>query len=416
MKKHTLTLLILAAVVVGALSGVAFKGTVVIGVAVFAAEIFTRMLQMIIVPLVFTSIVSGMFGVGTAENLGRLGIKTLLYYACTTTLAITTGMILVNLIQPGVGVDLGLAVEAPEISTEPGGLLDVFRRMIPTNIIAAAAEGEMLPIIIFCVFFGIGIAQLPPSSSRETLENVITGAFHVMMRVTHIVFLFAPIGIWGYLAKIMAETGFSALVPLGRYALTVVLGLGIHACVTMPLILFFLARVNPLTFAKHMSASLLTAFSTASSSVALPLTLECIESNARVSNRISSFVIPLGATVNMDGTALYQGVAVLFIAQAYGIPMNFASQFTILITALLASVGTAAVPMAGLVMMSIILKAVGLPLEGVGLVLAVDRVLDMLRTMINVWGDSCGTLLIGKWEGEVGEWAEGVPTTARVSE
>jgi len=402
MKKISLTGWILIAVFVGVLSGWLFHDTFVIDVAAFLATVFTRLLKMLIVPLIFTSIVSGIIGVGSATNLGKMGGKTLLYYICTSFMAILTGLVLVNVIQPGVGADLGLKEAVTMNAGNAGSLVDVFIRMIPANAVKAASDGQMLPIIVFCVFLGIGITQLPKGNLRTSLENLFNAGFQVMMKVTHIVLLFAPIGIWGYLTKLVGTTGFDAFIPLGWYALTVFMALVIHAFITLPLILRFMARYNPMHFFKHMGAALLTAFSTASSSATLPLTLECVEKNAKVSNKVSSFVLPLGATINMDGTALYECVAVMFIAQAYGVELSFVSQMVVVITALLASIGAAGIPMAGLVMMSIVLTAVGLPLEGVGLIIAVDRVLDMCRTTVNVWSDSCGTMVIGKLEGEVG--------------
>lgn len=405
MKKISLTGWILIAILVGVFSGWAFADTFIIGIAKFVAELFTRMLKMLIVPLIFTSIVSGMFGVGNAENLGRLGGKTLAYYITTSLLAILTGLVLVNLIQPGVGVDLGLQETVKNVGGDAGSLIDVFLRMIPTNIVDSAAKGQMLPIIVFCILVGISVTKLPKGDARKTFENFFTAGFQVMMRITHMVLLFAPIGIWGFMTKLVGTTGFTAFKPLALYAFTVLCALGIHAFFTLPVgVVSMLARRNPLRFAKHMAPALLTAFSTASSSATLPLTMQCVESRAKVSNKISSFVLPLGATINMDGTALYECVAVIFISQAYGQALTITQQLVVVITALLASIGAAGIPMAGLVMMSIVLAAVGLPLEGVGLIIAVDRILDMCRTTVNAWSDSCGTLLIGTMEKEVGKW------------
>jgi len=401
MKKISLTGWIFISLAAGIASGLLFKDSFVLNVAVFVATLFTRMLKMLVVPLIFTSIVSGMLGVGSAKNLGRLGGRTLLYYVTTSLLAILTGLLLVNIIQPGVGVDLGLQESVKQVAGDSGSLVDIFIRMIPANIVNSAAEGHMLPVILFCILIGYGITRLPDGGEKAALENFFTGGFQVMMKVTHLVLLFAPIGIWGFMTKLMATTGFSAFKPLAMYALTVLAALFIHACITLPLIIRLVSGHDPFRFGKHMAAALMTAFSTASSAATLPLTIECVEENAKVSNKISSFVLPLGATVNMDGTALYECVAVIFISQAYGLQLSFGQQMVVVITALLASIGAAGIPMAGLVMMSIVLTAVGLPLEGVGLIIAVDRVLDMCRTTVNVWSDSCGTLLIGTLEGEV---------------
>ena len=232
------------------------------------------------------------------------------------------------------------------------------------------------------------------------MTNFFEAVFQVMMKMTHFIILFTPIGVFALIAKIVAQTGIDVFLPLGGYMFTVIAALSIHALITLPAILYFLGGINPLAHFKAMSAALLTAFSTSSSSATLPLTMSSIEENAGVSNKVSSFVLPLGATINMDGTALYECVAAIFISQVYGIDLSFGQQFIVVITALLASIGAAGIPMAGLVMMTIILNAVGLPLEGVGLILAVDRILDMMRTAVNVWSDSSGTALIAVSEGE----------------
>ncbi|MBT7457934.1 MAG: dicarboxylate/amino acid:cation symporter, partial [Gemmatimonadetes bacterium] len=266
---------------------------------------------------------------------------------------------------------------------------------------AAMAEGNMLQIIVFALLFGTFITRLP-EAQRKPLESIFTSAFAVMMKLTHFILSFAPLGIFALVGRTVARTGIDVFAGLGIYALTVLLGLLIHACVTLPILLSVLGRLRPHIHAQAMSPALLTAFSTSSSSATLPLTLDCLENRAGVSNRVTSFVAPLGATVNMDGTALYECVAALFIAQAYGVELSILQQGLVVVTALLASIGAAGIPMAGLVMISVILTAVGLPLEGVGLILAVDRVLDMCRTTVNVWSDTCGAALIARSEGEKG--------------
>jgi Na+/H+-dicarboxylate symporter len=259
------------------------------------------------------------------------------------------------------------------------------------------ARGEILPIIFFSIFFGFFITRLE-KQKRQMLEGFFQAMFQVMMKLTRVILFIAPLGIFGYVARTIGETGFQVIGRLGLYMLTVFSSLMIHACITLPLMLYFLAHLGAFHHFKAMLQALVTAFSTASSSATLPVTIRCAEENAGVSNRVSSFVLPLGATINMDGTALYECVAAVFIAQAYGISLTFYEQFIVVITALLASVGAAGIPMAGLVMIFIILKAVGLPDEGVGLILAVDRILDMCRTTVNVWSDSCGAAIIEKSE------------------
>ena len=365
-------------------------------------DLFLRALKMIIVPLILTSIISGVANIGDASNLGRLGLKTFAYYISTSFFAILTGLILVNLIQPGVGADLGLKSEVPELAATSGDLGDIILRMIPTNIFDALATGEMLSIIFFSILFGFFITRIN-EKYKVTLTDFFNSGFQVMMKLTHFVIKFTPLGILGIVAGVVAEQAgnlMSLVGNLGLYMTAVLLGLLIHAFITLPLILKLVAKVNPTLHSKAMSAPLLTAFSTSSSSATLPLTLDAVENNSGVSNEVTSFVLPLGATVNMDGTALYECVAAMFIAQAYGIELGFLMQMVVVVTALLASIGAAGIPMAGLVMISVILSAVGLPLEGLGLILAVDRFLDMCRTTVNVWSDSCGAVTIAKTEGE----------------
>lgn len=364
----------------------------------FLGDIFLRLLKMIIIPLIIASIISGVTSVGSAKKLGKLGAKTFIYYISTSLLAIITGLILVNIVQPGVGADLGLE-EAPTGLSTIDSPVDILYRLIPVNPVASMADGEILPIIFFCIFFGFFVTRLP-ESSRIRVTQLFETFFEIMMKMTGVIIRLAPIGVFGLMVKIVAKTGFSAFVPLLSYMSVVAGGLLIHALITLPLVLAFVAKVNPLEFFRNMSDALTTAFSTSSSSATLPLTITSVEKKAGVSNKITSFVLPLGSTINMDGTALYECVAAIFIAQAYGIDLSFTQQIIVVMTALLASIGAAGIPMAGLVMMSIILNAVGLPLEGVGLIIAVDRVLDMMRTTVNVWSDSVGTITIARSEGE----------------
>ncbi|GAB4328664.1 MAG: dicarboxylate/amino acid:cation symporter [Calditrichia bacterium] len=363
--------------------------------------IFLRALRMIIVPLIVSSIISGVTSLDSSSRFGRMSLKTVSYYISTSLLAILTGLILVNLIKPGVGVDLGFQEIPADLQNNVDKIGDTLLGIIPTNPLAAMVKGEMLPTIFFSLLFGFFITR-SPQPYRKQLTDFFEGFFQVMMKMTHFIIRFTPIGVFALIAKIVTQTGFEAFLPLGKYMLTVVMGLAIHAFVTLPLLLVLLGNISPAKYFRAMSAALLTAFSTASSSATLPLTMESVENNAGISNRISSFVLPLGATINMDGTALYECVAAMFIAQIYGIELSFLQQMIVVFTALLASIGAAGIPMAGLVMISIILRAVGLPLEGVGYILAVDRILDMLRTSTNVWSDSCGTAIIAKSEGETG--------------
>ena len=373
----------------------------------FIGTLFMNALKMIIIPLIAASIITGMTGVGQSGNIGRLGTKTFIYYISTSLFAILTGLILVNILQPGIGAELGLqeqpdklAASMAQFGDTPGQAIKrLLIGIIPTNLVNAMASGQILQLIFFCLLFGFFITRLK-SPLRTTLSNFFDAFFAVMMNLTQFIIRFAPIGIFALVSKTVATTGFAAFKGLSIYVLTVIIALAIHAFINLPIMLYLFGRVNPRHHAQAMSPALLTAFSTSSSSATLPLTLESLEKRAKVSNRITSFTIPLGATINMDGTALYECVAAMFIAQAYGIELTFADQFLVVLTALLASIGAAGIPMAGLVMISVILSAVGLPLEGIGLILAVDRILDMCRTTVNVWSDSCGAALIAKSEGE----------------
>ncbi|MEN8169087.1 MAG: dicarboxylate/amino acid:cation symporter [Pseudomonadota bacterium] len=405
-----LGLAVIAGLITGKDAGV--LGVTFYSIYEFFGTLFLNALKMLIVPLIVSSIIVGIAGIGGSGSLGRLGGKTLLYYATTSLFAILIGLAVVNTIQPGVD-ELGpvkdrigfsadtSAIEAKVEGKGAGDVVDIFVRMVPTNIVASAANGQMLGLIFFSLLFGFFMTKIQEDYA-ETQFNFWQGVYETMMRITDWVMVFAPIGVFALVAKVVASTGFDAFMPLLWFFLSVVMALAFHFFITMPLLLRFVAGVNPLRHYRAMMPALLTSFSTASSSATLPITMECVEKNAGVSNRTSSFVLPLGATVNMDGTALYECVAAMFIAQAYGIELGFATQFTIVLVALLTSIGVAGIPAASLVAISIILAAIGLPAEGIGLILAVDRILDMMRTSTNVFSDSCGAVIIGKLQGEQG--------------
>lgn len=388
----------------------------------FLGTLFLNALKMIIVPLVVASIIIGVAGVGGSRGLGRLGGKTLLYYASTSLLAILVGLAAVNMVQPGV-VDgdpravFGFTADVSAIEEKVAGkgagdVVDVFLRMVPVNIVSAAADGQMLGLIFFSLLFGFFMTRIEEAYA-ESQYNFWNGVFQTMMGITDWVMMFAPVGVFALVAKVVATTGLEAFGPLMAFFFTVLGALAFHFLITMPLILTLFARVNPLRHYRAVAPALLTAFSTSSSSATLPLTIECVEKNAGVSNRTTSFVLPLGATVNMDGTALYECVAAMFIAQAYGLELGLATQFTIVTVALLTSIGVAGIPSASLVAIAIILGAIGLPAEGLGLILAVDRILDMCRTSVNVFSDTCGAVVIGRLEGERGILQEPM-TSARL--
>ncbi|MEL7586354.1 MAG: dicarboxylate/amino acid:cation symporter [Prolixibacteraceae bacterium] len=365
-------------------------------------DLFLRALKMVIIPLILSSIISGITSMGNGSNLGRLGLKTISFYLFTSFLAIITGMVLVNAIRPGVGVDLGFTAQAGEIPVATGRVQDIFLNMIPDNIVAAMAEGQVLGVIIFAVIFGFYIMKLKPEH-MNSLKTFFDAFFEVMMKVTLFIIRFTPLGIFGLVSReisLHSDQLGSIAGSIAIYVFTVFTGLVIHMFIILPFLLKWLGRVKPYRHLKNMATPLLTAFSTASSSATLPLTMEAVEHKSGVSNKISSFTLPLGATINMNGTALYECVVVIFIAQVYGIDLSLGDQFLIIITALLTSIGAAGIPMASLVMITIILAAVKLPLEGIGLILAVDRILDMFRTVVNVWGDTCAAVIIARSEGE----------------
>lgn len=427
LKLHWQILIALAlAVVAGLLTGTdgSLLGIRFYDAYAFIGTLFLNALKMLIVPLVMSSIVTGISGI-TGDTLGRLGGKTILYYASTSLAAILVGLFVVNLLQPGIigGVPakdvIGLEAVPADVATrvgdtDAGDIVDVFLRMVPPNIVSAAAQGQMLGLIFFSLLFGYFMTRIG-GPGAETLRSFWQGVFDVMMWITDFVMKFAPLGVFALVAKTVASSGLDVFGPLLVFAISVVLALAIHAVITLSLVLRLLGRVSPVRHARAMSPALLTAFSTSSSSATLPITMECVEKNAGVSNKTSSFVLPLGATVNMDGTALYECVAAMFIAQAYGLELSFAQQFMVVMIALLTSIGVAGIPSASLVAITIILSAIGLPLEAVGLILAVDRVLDMLRTSVNVYSDSCAAVTIARLEGEEGILTEPVPSQARAS-
>jgi len=378
----------------------------------FFGTLFLNALKMLIVPLIVSSIIVGMMGIGSGEALGRLGGKTLIYYASTSLLAILIGLLVVNLMTPGIvngepARDLiGLSADVEQVTNSIEGkgaadIVSVFLRMVPANVVSAAADGQMLGLIFFSLLFGYFLTRIRDPQAT-TLKNFWQGVLDVMMEITTWVMRFAPLGVFALVARVIASSGVEAFQPLAVFFFTVLIALALHLLVSLPLILRFVARVSPRLHFQAMAPALLTAFSTSSSSATLPLTLDCVEQRAGVSNRVSSFTLPLGATVNMDGTALYECVAAMFIAQAYGLELSFTTQFVIVLVALLTSIGVAGIPSASLVAISIILAAIGLPMEAVGLILAVDRILDMCRTAVNVFSDSVAAVVIARLEGETG--------------
>jgi proton glutamate symport protein len=394
-RRFTLTIWIFAGFFLGIITGAAV-GEPALPYTRPLADIFLRLLRMAILPLVITSIISAIIQVGSAYGLGRMGLRTIAYYLSTSIIAIITGQLLVNIFKPGAGADIVLE-EAPEsIAAVDSSLGDIFLNIIPENPIASAASGDVLPVIFFSILFGLFVTQLK-TEQRDLLGNFFKAAFDAMMKMVSFIIWSAPFGVFGIITGIVATSGFSAFRSLGFYFVIVLAGLAIHMFITLPILLRILGGVNPLKHFRGMIPALLTAFSTCSTIVTLPLTLKAVTEVSGASKKSAGFVLPIGATVNMDGTALYECVAAIFIAQVYGFDLSFGAQVTVAATAVLASIGAASIPMSGMVMMSIILGAVGLPLEGVGIILAVDRILDMFRTTVNVFSDSCGAVIISRF-------------------
>ncbi|MGQ0528535.1 MAG: dicarboxylate/amino acid:cation symporter [Panacagrimonas sp.] len=382
----------------------------------FVGKLFLNALKMIVVPLIMAAIISGLASVVDAGGLGRMGLKTLAYYLGTGLIAVLTGLLFINLLSPGVidgqaaGPYIGLSENSETVLAGIEGkgaseFLSVFELLFPPNIVAAAAEGQMLGIICFSLLFGVFVTRLP-EGSLQTQRAFWSGLYEVMTGITRLVMYFAPIGVFGLVAPIIAQTGAAAVGPLAKFFLAVLLGLATHMLITLPLVLRLVARVSPLRHYQAMWPAITTAFSTSSSAATLPVTIQCMEERAKVPKRVTGFVLPIGTTVNTDGSALYEGAVVMFIAQCYGVDLSFGAQFLIVFTALLTAVGVAGIPSASLIAIAVILGAVGLPLEGIGLVLAVDRILDMCRTSVNVFGDSCCAVTVARLEGEDGVLGE----------
>ncbi|MDB4662025.1 dicarboxylate/amino acid:cation symporter [Verrucomicrobiales bacterium] len=411
-------------------------GTVIVKLFGYVGTLFLKLLKMIIVPLVFSSIVVGIAGLGKTEGFGRLGFKTVCYYAFTSLLAIMIGLAMVNIFKPGFDsegqpsaaikqqiesnkADYEGVVKGKLASSEKGqgsesGLgpvAELFLRMVPENVFEAfGSNGKMLALIFVAILTAMGLLFIG-EGARTSLMGFFSGLNELSLLITNWIMVLAPLGVFGLVAKTISEAGFPIFLLLGKYFFVVLGSLAIHMFVVMPLVLAFFAKTNPLYHFRAMRNAVLTAFSTASSSATLPVTMRGIRNNAGVSNRVTSFVLPLGATVNMDGTALYECIAVMFVAQVLGVEMTVATQFSVVALALLTSIGVAGVPSASLVAITIIITNVDVIPAGtatavIGLLLAVDRLLDMSRTAVNVFSDSCGTVVIAKSEGETGLYPE----------
>ncbi len=371
--------------------------------------IFLNALKMLIVPLIVSAMVCAMLGMGDGDGLSRLGGRTALYFLGTTTVSVLTALVIVNLLQPGIidgepaGERLGLSADTAVVLDRvqdrgSGDLLEIFVRMVPENLFRAAVDAEMLGLIFFSILFGYVAARLP-GGLGQVQRQFWQGLYEIMIAITGLVMRTAPLGVFALVTETVAQTGWGALKPLALFFFAVVLGLVVQITVWLPLLLRAFG-LSPRAHYRAVLPALLTAFSTSSSAATLPVSFDRLQNHAGVSPRVAGFVLPLGATVNMNGTALYECAAALFIAQAYGLELTLVTQFIVVSLALITSIGVAGIPSASLVAIAVILTAIGLPLEGVGLILAVDRVLDMCRTAVNVFGDTVAAVLVAKLEGE----------------
>jgi Na+/H+-dicarboxylate symporter len=360
-------------------------------------NVFLRGIKLIVVPLVLCSLICGAASIGDIKKLGRVGGKILSYYILTTALAITIALIVANLVNPGLGLTMPLPTEYK--AAEAPFIMDVFVNMIPTNPIESLVKGEMLQIIVFAILFGISITLI--GEKAKPLLNVISQSNDIMIKIISIVMLTAPYGVFALISKVIIAQGVDVLLPLLKYAFTILFVLLIQILLVYGSALKILGKVNPIKFFKKYWTVMVVAFSTSSSNATIPVNLETCQKKLGVPESISSFTIPLGATVNMDGTAIMQGVAAVFIAQVFGVNLGITQQLLIILTATLASIGTAGVPGAGIVMLAMVLQQVGIPVEGIALILSVDRILDMSRTVVNVTGDAVATVIISNSEKEL---------------
>ncbi len=362
-------------------------------------DLFVRLLKMLIAPLILSAIVTGVVSLGDLARLGRMGGKALAYYLTTGAFAVLNGLLLVNLIRPGEGTNI-VVQEVPEIVRKgaPNLVNDVLLPIVPTNVFQALADGNVLAIIFFGVLMGAALSVV--GDRGKPLLSALDGLGAAMMRVTEWVMAVAPLGVFALMASLIGASGLSVLIPLLKYVVTVLLGVGLHGAVTLCLLLYLVGRRRPLSYARTVSPALTTAFATSSSAATLPVTYETLVKKAGISPRVASFFLPISSMINSDGTAVYEAVAAVFIAQVYGIHLTAAQQVLVFLTAMAASVGAPGIPSAGLVTMAMVLRAVGLPLEGIALLLPVDRILDQFRTACNVFGDCVGAAILERSEGE----------------
>lgn len=393
---------VIVGIIVFNLPGGTLRDTLLIdGIFQFVGQVFLRGIMMCVVPLVFVSLVNGAASMGDIKKLGKIGGKTVGFYLVTTAVAIVIGLGMAFIINPGVGLDMG-SIEAVEVSVrETTGLAQILYEMVPRNPIQALAEGNMLQIIVFAIFTGIALTSIG-EKGKKVLE-LFEELNELVMKLVSMVMIIAPIGVFGLVARTFGQVGVAALIPLAKTVVGIYLALIIHGVVVYGGMLKAFTGLSPARFYKKFYPAMAVAFSTASSSATLPVTMDIVENDIGASKNIASFALPLGATINMDGTAIYQGVAAVFIAQVYGVELTVSMMATIVLSATLASIGTAGVPGAGSIMLTMVLTTVGLPLEGLGLILGVDRIFDMGRTAMNITGDAVCTTIISKQEGEFDE-------------
>jgi len=405
MKKNNILLyLMLIGISMGGLCGWVFGKEML--VVDWIGEMFLDTLKMLVIPLIVSSMIVGITGLGDIRKVGKAGTITLVYFLSTSGIAVIAGIIVVNIMQPGLGVELTTGIPEKVAGKESIGITDILESFVTPNLFESMAKMEILPIIMFSLVFGGVLTTL--GEKGKLVISVFDGINIAIMKIVHLVMYFAPLGVFALVSSKLGAAGggdlfLAELLKIGKFAVTVILGLMIHALITLPAILYFVAKQNPLAYFKNMSAALTTALSTASSAATLPVTIECVEEENKISRRTTLFVIPLGATVNMNGTALYESIAAIFIAQMVGIQLGLGDQVLIFLTATLAAIGAAGIPEAGLVTMVIVLQAVGLPLEGIGMLLSIDWFLDRLRTSVNVWGDSIGAAVVDRLEGKYTE-------------
>jgi len=405
MKHNKLLYLMVAGIVLGIFSGWMY-GRSMLAVE-WIGEMFLDALKMLVVPLIISSMIVGIAGLGDVRKVGKTGLIALMYFMLTTCIAVGIGLVMVNIIEPGVAVEMTVEQVPDRVAgKEAVSITDILKTFVSPNLVQSMAKMEILPLIMFSLVFGGVLTTLgePGKRAIDFFDTVNTA----VMKIVHLLMYFAPIGVFALIASKLGAAGggdlfLAELAKIGKYVGTVLSALLVHGFVVLPMILYITTRRNPFTFFKNVVAALTTAFSTASSSATLPVTIECAEENNRISRKSSLFVLPLAATVNMNGTALYESVAAMFIAQMMGIQLGFGEQMIIFVTATLAGIGAAGIPEAGLVTMVMVLQSVGLPLEGIGMLLSIDWFLDRCRTTINVWGDSIGAAVVDTLEGN---WVE----------